>query len=322
MTSKKLITIGFSTHRPETLPFAAGHMQQHDAILLEEAATPNFAQMLQGRMSIDDYLRETDFEFAEFSRLSCELFRTLYQDGKHLFQVDPFMTRLNEIRDFFGDGGKPHDIDPDSSQGHVYAAERSWTASLLAYYEGCLTRPFDEVVELVKHFAREDAARGQLRDRMRATAITTIVPAFSTVYIEAGTLHLPLLNQLNALLPADYRVHPVFVMAPVVRRLCDRRQTLGPGDKLTLHYSYRPDYAASRAELLAARSLIHSKIQAKEEILATADQFPHTHDEVATISLVERLSYADCEALYARVKHTTTREALTIVRHYLGRQTN
>jgi hypothetical protein len=193
---------------------------------------------------------------------------------------------------------------------------------MLAYYEGCLTEPFDAVVELVKHFARADAARGQLRDRMRAEAITDIVPGFSTVYVEAGTLHLPLLNQLNVLLPADYRVHPVFVMAPVVRRLCDRRQTLGPGDKLTLHYSYRPDYATTRADLLAARSLIHSKIQAKEEMLGTSGEFPHTQDEVETISLVERLSYPDCEALYAQVKHATTREALAIVRHYLGRQTN
>jgi hypothetical protein len=322
MTSKKLITIGFSTHRPETLPFAARHMQQHEAIILEEAATPDFVQMLQGRVSIDDYLRETDFEFAEFSRLSCDLFRRLYQDGKRLFQVDPFMAYLNDIHDLFGNGGKPHDIDPGSDQGRVYAAERRWTASLLAYYEGCLTEPFDEVVELVKHFAREDAARGRFRDRLRAAAITDIIPAFSAVYIEAGTLHLPLLNQLIAMLPAGYRVRPVFLMAPVVRRLCERRQTLGPGDKLTLHYSYRPDYAASRAELLAARSLIHSKIQAKEEMQGTADEFPHTHDEVATTAMVERLSYADCEALYAQVKHATTAEALAIVQHYLDRQAN
>jgi hypothetical protein len=320
MTSEKLITIGFSTHRPETLPFAARHMQQHDAILLEEAATPAFVEMLQGQVSISDYLRDTDFEFIEFSRLSCELFRTLYQDGKHLFQVDPYMTCLNEIHDLFGNGGKPHDIDPGSSQGHVYAAERNWTARLLAYYEGCLIEPFDEVVKLVKRFAHEDAARGRLRDRMRAAAIMDIVPVFSAVYIEAGTLHLPLINQLAAMLPASYRIRPVFVMAPVVRQLCERRQTLGPGDKLTLHYSYRPDYAASRADLLAARSLIHSKIQTKLEMLGAADEFPHTRDEVETISLVERLSYTDCKALYAQLKHATTREALALVRYYLGRQ--
>jgi hypothetical protein len=110
-------------------------------------------------------------------------------------------------------------------------------------------------------------------------------------------------------------------MAPVVRQLCNRRQTLGPGDKLTLHYSYRPDYATPHADLLAARSLIHSKIQAKEEMPGSAEEFPHTRDEVETAALVERLSYADCKALYAQVKHTTTREARAIVRNYLDRQT-
>ncbi|MGD8515307.1 MAG: hypothetical protein PVF52_06810, partial [Granulosicoccaceae bacterium] len=217
-------------------------------------------------------------------------------------------------------GGKPDDIDPDSSQGRVYAAERHWTANLLAYYAGCLTAPFDEVVEMVKHFAREDAARGRLRDQMRAAAITAIVPAFNAVYIEAGSLHLPLLNHLAAMLPDSYRVRPLFLMAPVVRQLCNRRQTLGPGDKLTLHYSYRPDYAAPHADLLAARSLVHSKIQAKEEMPGSAEEFPHTRDEVETAALVERLSYADCKALYAQVKHTTTREARAIVRNYLDRQ--
>ncbi|MGD8999591.1 MAG: hypothetical protein PVF75_04180, partial [Granulosicoccaceae bacterium] len=123
MTSIKLITIGFSTHRPETLPFAAKYMQQHEAILLEEPEIPGFEHMLAGQISIDDYLRDTDFEFVEFSRLSCELFRSLYEDGKQLYQVDPYMTQLNAIRELFENGGKPDDIDPDSSQGRVYAAE-------------------------------------------------------------------------------------------------------------------------------------------------------------------------------------------------------
>jgi len=55
-------------------------------------------------------------------------------------------------------------------------------------------------------------------------------------------------------------------------------------------------------------------------MLGGADEFPHTHDEVKKTALVERLSYADCKALYARVKHTSTREVLAIVQHYLGRQ--
>jgi hypothetical protein len=319
VVNNKLINVGFSTHRPETLPFAARYMRQHEAILLEEPEVPGFSQMLSGEMSIADYLHDTEFEFSGFSRLSCELFRSLNARGKQLFQVDPFMTELNAIHEYFSNGGKPDEIDANSSQGRVYAAERSWTRSLLAYYEGCLTRPFDEVIEMVKCFARDDAARGCLRDQMRASAIVTILPRFNSVYVEAGSLHVPLINQLISILPKEYRLRPLFIMASVVKQFCDRRQTLGPGDKLTLHYSYRPDYSSAHADLLAARSLIHSKIQAKEELLGVADEFPHTRNEVETITLVEHLSYRDCKALYAEVKYASTSEALTIVRRYLSR---
>ncbi|NNF96015.1 MAG: hypothetical protein HKM94_03695, partial [Halobacteria archaeon] len=234
MTSSRLITIGFSTHRPETLPVAAEQMQRHEAILLEEPETPGFEQMLKGNLSIENYLRETDFEYPEFSRRSCELFQTLYQNGKQLFQVDPFITQLNAIHDFFASGGTPQEIEPNTTRRLVYNAERDYSAALLAYYERCLTAPFDEVVDLVKRFAREDARRGRLRDQMRAEAIVAITPPYESVYVEAGLLHLSLLNRLAKELPAEYCIRPVYLMAPVVRQLNSRRQALGPGDKLTL----------------------------------------------------------------------------------------
>ena len=315
------ITIGFSTHRPETVPLAADYMQRHEAIILEEPESPDFRLMLSGEIAIDDYLMDSDFEFPEFSRKSCELYRRLYQDGKQLLQIDPYMVRLNAIRDIFDQGGKPGDIDPHSALGAVYAPERSWTAALLAYYENCLTAPFAEVVELVKRFAREDAARGRLRDELRAQAINALIPSFSTLYIEAGTLHLTLLNYLSALLPSDYHLRPVYLTAPVVRRLCGRRHALGSGDKLTLHYTYRPDFVAARADLLAAQSLIHSKIQLKDEMIDAADEFPHTHDEVKTAALVSRLSYSDCSKLYGNIKHKSTIEARLAIQVYLNRDT-
>jgi hypothetical protein len=313
----KLITIGFSTHRPETLPFAAKLMQQHEAILLEEPAIPEFETMLNGKMSVDDYLLETDFEFYEFSKQSCKLFQKLNQDGKHLYQTDPFITQLNEIHMFFGDGGKPGDIDPISEKGLVYAAERSYSARLLAYYESCLTASFDDVVELVKQFAREDAARGRLRDRMRIEAILSLIPSFNTIYIEAGNLHANLFSQLVTMQPSGYRTQRIYLMAPIVRKISGRRQTLGPGDKITLCYTYRPDYTSPRADLLAARSLIHSKIKIKEETVSTTDEYFHTRDEINTTEMVERLGYADCKSLYAQVKNASTHDALATVRHYL-----
>jgi hypothetical protein len=318
MEHTKHITIGFSAHRPEILPFAAQLMQQHEAIILEEPEIQEFASMLNGKISIEDYLFKTDFEFYEFSKRSCELFRTLYQGGKRFYQVDPFITLLNEIHCFFGDGGKPGNIDPFSAEGAVYSAERSYSASLLAYYEECLTTPFEHVVELVKRFAKEDAVRGRLRDRMRAESIIPLIPSFNTIYIEAGTLHMSLVNQLVGMRSKGYRIRPIYLMAPIVRKLIGHRQTLGPGEKLTLLYTYRPECRSPRVDLLAAQSLIHSKIKIKDEIVSASDEYPHTRDEVETTALVERLGYTDCKSVYAQVKHATTRDALATVRKYLN----
>jgi hypothetical protein len=321
MTDEKIITIGFSTHRPETLSFAAQQMLQHEAILLEEPENPRFRQMLKGEMTIEDYLLVADFEFPEFGKRSCELFQALYRNGKQLIQVDPFMTLLNQVQDFFENGGKPRDIDPQTPMGLVYEAERNWSASLVSYYERCLIDPFDEVVELVKQFDREDAVRERLRDRMRADAIISITPSFNTIYVEAGTLHIYLYNQLAAKLPDGFQLHPLYLMAPIVFELSGRRQVRGPGEKLTLRYTYRPDYNKPLADLLAARSLIHSKIQTKEEILGPANEFPHAVDEVKTAAMVEHLSFNECKVLYKQIKTRTTKEARRLVRHYLCIQT-
>ena len=319
MINPKLITIGFSTHRPETLPFTVEQMQKHEVILLEEPVILGFDQMLKGDLSIENYLRETDFEYPEFSRCSCELFQTLYQNGKQLFQVDPFITELNAIHDFFASGGKPHEIESDTPRGFVYNAERDYSAALLVYYEGCLTMPFDEVVSLVKRFAREDARRGRLRDQMRAEAIFALILPYESVYVEAGLLHLSLLNLLSERLATEYRIRPVYLMAPVVRQLTSHRQALGPGDKLTLLYTYRPDYALPQADCLAAQSLIYTKIIIKEEMVGPANTFPHTRNEVESSALVKKLTYNDCEKLYALIKNRTTKEAMEIVREYIGR---
>jgi len=319
MTGAKLITIGFSTHRPETLPFAAEQMQRHEAILLEETETPGFEQMLKGDLPIADYLRETDFEYPEFSRRSCELFQTLYRSGKQLFQVDPFITQLIAIHEFFASGGKPHEIEANTPRGIVYHAERDYSAALLAYYEKCLTAPFDEVVGLVKRFAREDAKRTRLRDRMRAEAIVALIPPFESVYVEAGPLHLSLLNRLAKELPAEYRIRPVYLMAPIVRKLDTRRQALSPGDKLTLLYTYRPDSRHPRVDRLAAQNLIYTKILIMEEMAGAENTFPHTRNEVESSALVQQLAYSDCEALYAHIKNSTTKEATEVVRAYINR---
>lgn len=311
------ITLGFSSHRPETVPLAAQLMACNEAIVLEEPSTPEFTPMLRGELGIEEYLLLSDFEFPAFTRRSCQLYRHLLQGGKQFFQCEPYLERLNTIHEFFAAGGRPADIEPQVDMAPVYECERRWTAALLAYYEDSLGAPFEIVVERLKSFAREDASRNRLRDALRAEAIVKLASSFATLYIEAGSLHFYLLNRLRRLLGRDYTIVPRYLSAPVIKRICGRRHALAPGEVLTLHYTYRPQFAGDRADRLAAQSLIHSRIELKEEL--AGDDFPHTRDEVVCAALVSGLDYADCRRLYSLIKGRNAREARDCIKAYLER---
>lgn len=312
------ITVVYSNHRPETLAPAAEHMGDYDAIVLEEPEFPGFRAMLAGALSIEDYLLENDFQFPEFERRSCELFRKLSHQGKTLYQCDPYMTRLDEIHSLFAAGGKPGDIDPHSPLGIVYSMEKRWSAALLANYEHCPIEAFDGLVTQVQHFARADAARGRLRDELRAAAIARLAGRHQRLYIEAGSLHVYLLSALAKHLPPTRRPRPVYLMAPLIRSLCGRRQALGPGDHLTLLYTYQPDFRGKRADLLAARNLVHTLLAEKEEFPEGAQSFPHTRHEVAINMLVAQLDYEASKHLYGRILGRPAAAALEIVENYLA----
>ena len=100
----KLITIGFSIHRPEIIGITADLMQRHDVIFLEEPPVNGLQGMLQGAQSIDDYLLPADVEYPEFSRRMCRLLRELYQNGKKIIQVEPFLENLLAIHTLFSQG--------------------------------------------------------------------------------------------------------------------------------------------------------------------------------------------------------------------------
>ena len=292
-------------------------MRAHEAVVLEEPQEPGFADMLAGRLSIDDYLEQLDSEFPVFARASAELLRALAADGIEIRQIDPYMEVVLSIHDLFDSGGRPGDIAAESLMGRVYAMERRWARALLDFYARSGSRDFERVVAAVQEFACTDARRGLLRDRLRAAEIAQRTTRFRKVYVEAGTLHLPLLAELRSRLGAAAEVRPVWIMEAVWRRLAGRRQVLGPGDELTLRYAFRPDFSGPRADLLAARSLIHVKILEKDEVSSSSEPYPHTRDEFETAKIVSTLSYADCRGLYPRVRAVGREEARGVVDGHL-----
>jgi hypothetical protein len=318
MLQFKSVRLGFTSYRPETLPLARNAMRGHEAVLLEEPHTPGFQEMLQGEMDIEKYLELNEYEFPEYASRSCHLARELHKEGTAVRQVDPFLDELLSIHEFFLSGAGPDQIPSDTVTRKVYDAEREWTRRLLAFYKASWSGDFEPIVASVKAFARADAQKGLLRDRMRAEKITEILANCNSVYVEAGYIHVPLLPELLRRVPRGCRLTPVHLIEPVLLRLTGRRRLLGPGDILTLLYAFRPERDEPRRDLLAARSLVYNEIVGKEEIDSEQEKYPHTRDEIEAIQLASSLDYGHCRELFFRLRPLSTSEAKAEARQWIG----
>lgn len=85
----KLVTIWFSIHRAEIIGITADLIQRHDVISQEEPPAEGF--MLQGDLSIDDYLWHAEGEYPELIHCMFRLLWKLYQNGKEIIQVAQFL---------------------------------------------------------------------------------------------------------------------------------------------------------------------------------------------------------------------------------------
>lgn len=313
-------TVLFTSHRPETLPLAFAAMAKASCVVLEEPPHPQFRDMLAGRVADDDYLMLMDQEFPAFARASLAMYRRLHAAGVALVQCDPYLDELLAIHEFFTSGGTPGDVAPDSLRGLVYAAERDWSAALLDFYSASGAEDFAVVVRSVQAFARADAARGRLRDSLRARAAARLAEEYPDLSVEAGYIHAALPGALRRALPPGWALRLRWVLEPAARPLTGKRQVLGPGDVLTLLYTFRPRHESPRADLLAARALVYIKILGKEEQDAAPGEYPHTADEAACAALAARLGFADCAALYPRLRHLPKAHARALAEAYLRRE--
>jgi len=313
------ITLGLSIHRPEMIPFTAGLMKQHEAIILEEPPSEGFEDMLAGTLSVEEYLQPIEVEYPAFSRAMCRLLRELKTEGKQIFQVEPFLAALLNLHEFFAEGGSPQDLPRDSLLVPVYLAERRATGALLAYYRTVMTGSFEESLEAIKKFARQDAARFRLRDSLRAQALERLFEPFRSVYIEAGVIHYPLWRLLRKRVSSSRDLRLVFLADRALSTIGKKGHLYGPGDQLTLLYILHPNLnQPERESLLAARSLVHAKLITKNEIAEASHTLPHLLDELACIQMTARLSLDDCRSLCDKIRRAGTQKAHDIVDDFLG----
>ena len=300
---RTLITVAFGPHHLEAIPAMVTAMRTHQTILLEEPPFPGFSDLLAGRLAIDDYLLQIDPGFPRFARALCRELQHLHARGHRLLQVEPFLDGLAEIHERFADGATPAAILADEGLRDIYLAEKEATGALIAFYAASRTDDFPALIEAVCTFARRDAARIRLRDRLRARAIRDLAATAPSLYVEAGFIHFDLFRLLRSAATPGVRVEPLFLLQPEVDRLGVARRNIGPGDVLTLHYVFHDRLPAARAGLLAARSLIAVQLVAREELAPEADApFPHCADDGLVNRLVDRLDLEQCRRLHARIR--------------------
>jgi hypothetical protein len=316
----KPITIGFSIHRSEVIDITADLMHRHDVIFLEEPPVNGLQEMLQGALSIDDYLLPAEVEYPEFSRRMCRLLRDLYQKGKEIIQVEPFLEHLLAIHTFFSQGHRPEELQTDSVHHQVYQAERDATEALLDYYQIVMNGSFKAAIQAIIRFARVDAARFRLRDSLRAQALAAELNKGSSAFIEAGAIHLALYHSLKRRLPKSAQLKPLFLARKALKILGVKGHLFGPGERLTLTYIFHPRiHGTLREELLAARSVIYSKLIEKEEVSVDLETFPHIRNELACIRTVNLLTLEDCDRLFPLIRRFKTEHARQLVDDYLVR---
>jgi hypothetical protein len=302
------VLVVFSNHRVEALARAEELMRRCSAVFLEEPPQPGFGDVLAGTMDLEAYLMETDYGFPEFARRSVLLSKRLHSEGVRFFQVEPYMEVLESIHERFAAGQTPEDMPAGGIERAIYRMERVWTAALVEFYRVSVSEAFEEAVMAVQRFARVDASRGRMRDSLRAQELSRLLTE-GQAYVEAGYIHFALLHEMVRLLPASRRPRPVYLLEEAARRLTGRAQMLGPGDRLTLRYTFRPEFSGRSADLLAARSLIHVKVLEKEELLPGPEPYPHARDEAWAGELVRCLSFDNCRKLHERIRRLPTREA-------------
>ena len=295
------LTIGFSSHRPETLPLAERVMAEHDHIVIEEPPTPEFSRMLTGTLPVDDYVLTADYEFPAFAAAACRMLQRLKNDGKRIYPCEPFMTRLIRIHTLFGDGRRPSELTHDDQLGPVYRAEREATRRLLTFYSAAADGDFDRMVETACAFAAADAARFVIRDRLRAQSVARLVAdCGGRVYVEAGYLHLRLLRELRRQLSPSSAIRPFYLLGDIYRAAGHRSHLYNPGDLLTLMLIFDRPPAIPRQHILAARSLVYNQLVSKEEQPIKDGGFPDAREDIDVIRAVNRMSLDTCRRRYAQ----------------------
>lgn len=261
----------YTSPRIENLQFLKSEFSNYSVIVLEEPKNDLFHDVLEGKITLDLYVRKISTQFPLYTRKLIEMLKEL--KSREIMQVEPYLEEVERLKNF------------SEGDERVKEMEKRVNALYIDYTESFLKSDFDEIVEKVLRFSEAEAERIMLRDEMRAKALDDLDEAV----IEAGMNHIKLAEILDA--------ESVRIPEIIAERL-GTRYLENPGEKLLKAFIFEED---DDLRLLAARNLIFTSLLEKREMEPDFDgDYPHFTHEQKLVRFVDKLDYEKCRKLFYR----------------------
>ncbi len=284
--------IVFVSHRIELLPLFEEFAGKYSTIVLEEPRS-ELRELLEGKMSIDEYVKWLDTPFPLFTRYEAELILRLCSAGKKILQIEPYLEVIEGMH-YAIERGEFESYIKNERVKAVREMEKRATGAHLRYQEVFMQHNFDRLVEATIAFAKADAERFRMRDYMRARALSNLNDAL----VEAGQMHVVLPEYLRRMGVEAETIN----LSEIAARRCGVEPAQNPGTMLTMNYILGEKIDADREKLLAAQALVYISLIKKEEMLPTSENpFPHLIDEIKVAKFAGSLSYEDCKKVFERI---------------------
>ncbi len=281
----------FTSHRVEMLKHFEEIAKSYDTIIIEEPRDKDFERMLKGEISIGQYVENLNTSFPMYSMYQCKILRKLYEMGKRIYQVEPYLETLESIHRAIESGKK---ISIDEKTLKVREIEKEVGSAWIDYQEAFLRRDFDSLVDATVRFTKADAKRFIIRDEMRVEEIEKIGDGL----VEAGQIHVLLPEILKE---RGFDVDVIDLPKEVANKL-GIEFYLNPGNELTIRYMLGEHVDEETARLMCARSIIYVSLIPKDEMLPSEDDpYPHLKRECKIARFVRRMNYDECRNMFYKI---------------------
>ncbi len=279
----------FTSHRVEMLRHFEEIAKNYDVIVIEEPKNPLFERMLKGEINVEKYVESLNTTFPVYARYQCGVVRRLYEMGKRIYQVEPYLETLERIYKAIEKG---EDLDGVSKE--VREVERRVNSAWIRYQEEFLRGDFNGLVDATIEFTKADAERFTVRDRMRAEEVAKI----GDCLVESGQIHVLLPEILRE---KGFDVEVIDLPREIANRIGVEFH-LNPGNELTIRYMLGEEVDYDEARLMCAQSIIYVSLIPKEELLPSEkEMYPHLVRECKIAKMVRSLSYEKCKKLFYKI---------------------